>query len=140
MRDQASDAIRHCAVEVLSMTAMVGTLFAVEPSQQVARDNPGSVLIALGLALLASFVALVLASRAIEHRNPDWRRDFLAHYDEPYEWVAAIAMFGVALVVAGLLALLTSSASALVLIVGGLYAGNLVRSLIIAGGKATQRS
>ena len=141
MRDQTSDAIRRCAVDLLSMTAMAGTLVAVSPSQQAGRDNPASAIVALGLSVGVAIVVLVSASRAIEHKDPDWRALFRrTKYDEPYEWLAVFAMLGLSVVVAALIAVLIASASSLVAMVGGLYAGNVVRSLIIAGGKSTQQS
>jgi phosphotransferase system glucose/maltose/N-acetylglucosamine-specific IIC component len=133
--------MRQSAVEILSTTALVGTALAVATSAQDSREYPGMLLLALALSFVMGIVVFVLASRAIEHRNPDWRRFFeRAHYDELYELVAAIAMVVLWLSVGGLLALLTKPTSPLLPMLGGAYVGNVARSLILAGGRATQRS
>jgi RsiW-degrading membrane proteinase PrsW (M82 family) len=138
---QASAALRHGAVEVIAMTAMIGTCLAIAPMSRDVPDVPWRLSVAFGASIVAAIAAFVLASLVIEHKSPDWRRYFFerAHYDETYEVVAAIAMIVLYLAVSGLLMLLTGSGP-FVPIVGGAYVGNVARSLILAGGRATQRS
>jgi hypothetical protein len=134
---RVSAPMRHFAVEALTLTAWTGSFLVFAPRAQHMHDDFGALLLAAGLSILVMSVVLVLASRAFEHKNPSWGQ-VRARYEQPYEWLAAIVGFMVFIAVVVLLGVLTTSPSDLVLVVGSIYAGSLVRSFILAAGRATQ--
>jgi hypothetical protein len=137
-KDPVSDAARQCAVELLSMTAMVISFAVLEPP-----DPPQDFLLAvapLAFGVLVGVAVLVIASRAIQHRNPEWHRIFRVGHSEGYEWVAAFVGLGVTLLVVTVLTLVLEPGSSFLPFLAGLYAGNFVRALlIVAGAAATSR-
>ncbi len=92
-RNPVSDAARHCAVEVITMTAMVVTFPIVPPAS----------VIGFALWCVVALAVLTVASRVLEHRYPDWRVFFRVGWGPDYELLAFAAALVVLLVAAAII-------------------------------------